>query len=82
MLDIGTKLPAKPIADQAPKVTPAAPASKTVTKAGTIVVLSPTALKLNRDLQAVASDPDKDPATRSNASVQLRQLASAILTGD
>ena len=44
------------------------------------MILSPDAIKLSRDLQAVVNDPDKEPIARLDASVQLRQMAAQILT--
>jgi hypothetical protein len=80
MLDIGSKLPAPVIPDQVNKVTPAAPPVDSVIKSGAVVILSPDALKLSRELQAVKNDPDNDPAARFDASVELRQIADQILT--
>jgi len=80
MLDITSKLPSKPIADTPAPVIPAQPPADSISKKGAIVILSPDALKLSRDLQAVVNDPDKEPVARLDASVQLRQMAAQILT--
>jgi hypothetical protein len=86
MLDIGTqlgtKLPQKAVSEQAVRVHPAASTPKTATKAGAIIVLSPTALKLSRDLQAIQSNPDMEPTARADASAQLRQLALKVFSGE
>jgi hypothetical protein len=59
--------------------TPPPPASpKNAIKAGTVIVLTPNALKLSRELQAITSDPDKDPAARLDASEKLRELTAKI----
>ena len=79
MLDI-TKPSAKSVAEPTLPVTPIQKPSESVSTKGTIVVLSPDAIKLSRDLQAVQNDPDKDPAARMDASVQLRKMAAQILT--
>ena len=85
MLDIGTqlgtKLPQKPAPEQAYRVQPAASMPKSATKIGAIIVLSPTALKLSRDLQAIQSNPDMEPTARADASAQLRQLALKVFSG-
>jgi len=81
MLAIGSKLHAQTIPDQTPAMTPAAVPAKTATKAGTIIVLTPTALKLSRDLSAIQVDPNKEPADRLAASEKLRQLNMAVFTG-
>ena len=80
MLDISSKLPTKPIADPATPIVPAQPPANSISRKGAIVILSPEALKLSRDLQAVANDPDTEPVARLDASVQLRQMAAQILT--
>ncbi len=81
MLDIITKLPTKPIAAEATPSITAKPPADSVSGKGTIVLLSPDALKLSRDLHAVANDPDIDVRQRHDASVQLRKMAAEILTG-
>lgn len=80
MLDIGEKLPVKPVSNQTSTVTPATQPKKSVNPTGTIVLLSPDALKLSRDLHAVESDPELDAVQRHDASVQLRRMAADILT--
>jgi len=80
MLEIGSKLPTPPIPEPVNKVTPPATPADSVVKSGALVILSPDALKLSRDLQAIANDPDKEPVARLDASVQLRQMAAQILT--
>ena len=86
MLDIGTNLPGRSFSDQMRRVTPTlAPTvttEKSAIKTGTIVVLSPTALKLSRELTAIQADPDKDPQDRLNAADKLRQLALKIVIGE
>ena len=86
MLDIGTNLPGRSFPDQmrrvAPTLTPAVAAQKSASKTGTIVVLSPTALKLSRELTAIQADPDKDPQDRLNAADKLRQLALKVVIGE
>lgn len=79
MLDINPTPPAKPVSEPTPTKVQAPPPSESVSKKGTIVLLSPDALKLSRDLKAVQNDPDQDPAVRMDASVQLRQMAAQIL---
>ena len=86
MLDIGTNLPGRSFSDQTRRVTPTlAPTvttEKSAIKTGTIVVLSPTALKLSRELTAIQADPDKDPQDRLNAADKLRQLALKVVIGE
>jgi hypothetical protein len=50
--------------------------TKAATKAGTVVILTPTALKLSRELQAITSNPEKDPAERLDAQDKLRKLTA------
>lgn len=53
------------------------PASaKSAIKSGTVVILTPTALKLSRELQAITTDPAKDPAERLEALDRLRKLTA------
>ena len=80
MLDISNKLPALVVPDTAAPVIPAQTPADSVSRKGAIVILSPDALKLSRELQAVVNDPDKEPVARLDASVQLRQMAAQILT--
>jgi hypothetical protein len=82
MLDFDSKLPAKPLPDQPPRVPPVPAHAKSAVKTGTIVLLTPTALKLSRDLQAIQSDPDKEPAARMEANESLRKLAAQVFNGD
>ena len=86
MLDIGTNLPGRSFPDQMRRVAstlaPAIAAQKSAIKTGTIVVLSPTALKLSRELTAILADPDKDPQDRLNAADKLRQLALKVVIGE
>ena len=76
MLDIGTNLPGRSFPDQmrrvAPTVTKAVTAEQSAIKTGAIVVLSPTALKLSRELTAIQMDPEKDPQDRLDAADKLR----------
>jgi len=44
--------------------------------------LSPTAIKLSRELTAIQADPDKDPQDRLNAADKLRQLALKVVIGE
>jgi len=82
MLDIGSRLPTQAFPDQTRSATPASAPGKSAIKTGTIIVLSPTALKLSRDLQAVQTDPDQTPDARLAAADQLRQLALKVFSGD
>jgi hypothetical protein len=86
MLDIGTNLPRRPFPDQthqvAPTVARAPSAEKSSVKTGTIVVLSPTALKLSRELTAIQADFEKDPQDRLDATDKLRQLALKVVLGE
>jgi hypothetical protein len=82
MLDVDSKLPAKPVLDQPPRVPQVQTHAKSAVKTGTIVLLTPTALKLSRDLQAIQSDPDKEPAARMEANDSLRKLAAQVFNGD
>ena len=79
MLDTNLKLPSL-AADQLPSLAQIKASTANISKKGTMVILSPDALKLSRELQAAKNDPDKDPSVRMDASVELRQLASQILT--
>jgi hypothetical protein len=81
MLDISTKIPAKPVASPATPLVPAKSPANSVSGKGTIVLLSPDALKLSRDLHAIENDPEIDAMQRHDASVQLRKMAAEILTG-
>ena len=80
--EIGTKLPPKATTDKASRVQQSPLAEKSAIKTGTIIVLSPTALKLSRELQAIQSNPDMEPEARFDASQKLRQLALKVFTGD
>jgi hypothetical protein len=86
MLDIGTNLPRRPFPDQtrqvASTVARAPSAEKSSVKTGTIVVLSPTALKLSRELTAIQADFEKDPQDRLDATDKLRQLALKVVLGE
>ena len=80
MINIGSSLTPKPPTDQKPQQ-PQQPVPDNAIGAvttGAVVVLTPSALKLSRDLQAITTDPAKDPAERLDASVRLRQLAAKI----
>lgn len=50
--------------------------TKSAIKSGTVVILTPTALKLSRELQAITTDPDKNPADRLEAQDNLRKLTA------
>jgi hypothetical protein len=82
MLDIGPKLPIPLFPDQARRVAPVTTSAKSAIKIGTIVVLSPTALKLSRELTAIQADPDKEPQARLEATEKLRELALKVFTGE
>lgn len=82
MLAIGPKQQAQTIPDQTRRVTPASAPAKSAIKTGTIIVLSPTALKLSRTLSAIQVDPNKEPAERLDAAGKLRQLAMAVFTAE
>ena len=78
MIKIGSSLPPGNPAEQN-RLTPPGPANaKTAIKAGAVIILTPNALKLSRELQAITADPARDPAARLAASEKLRQLASSI----
>lgn len=81
MINVGPGLPQRnPVEPN--QHTPRAPASaKSAIKTGTVVILTPNALKLSRELAAITSDPTKDPAARLEAQEKLRQLASSIFIG-
>lgn len=79
MLDINPNPSVKPVSEPSPSKVAVQPAPESVSKKGTIVILSPDALKLSRDLKAIQNDPDEDPSARMDASVQLRQMAAQIL---
>ena len=85
MLDIrselGTKLPPKPKAESATQAKQMKVDEKTAAKLGTLVILSPAALKLSRELQAIQSNPDLQPEARQDAAQKLRQLALDIVLG-
>jgi hypothetical protein len=82
MLDAISKLPTKPVVDQSNPVQAAPSPAKSATKAGAIVLLSPTSLKLTRDLQAIQADPEKAPEARLEAQDKLRQLALQVFSVD
>ena len=82
MLAVGSKIPAQTIPDQTRRVTPASAPAKSAIKTGAIIVLSPTALKLSRELTAIQADPNKEPLARLEASAKLRQLALQVFTGN
>ena len=79
MLDTSLKLPSL-AADQLPSLAQIKASTAGTSEKGTMVILSPNALKLSRELEAAKNDPDKDPSVRMDASVALRQLAAQILT--
>ena len=62
------------IAEQTPQVQAAPANTKSSIKSGTVVILTPTALKLSRELQAITTDPAKEPAERLDALDRLRKL--------
>jgi len=82
MLDIGSKLPIPAVRETTRQGPPISAPSKSATKTGTIIVLSPTALKLSRELTAIQADPTKEPLARLEASEKLRQLALKVFTGE
>jgi hypothetical protein len=78
MLDINLKMP--PLAaDQLPSLAQIKAWTTSISKKGTMAIFSPDALKLSPELEATKNDPDKNPAVRMDASVELRQLAAQIL---
>jgi len=79
--DLGTKLPPKANSVTAPRVQQAQPVEKTAVKTGVMVILSVEALKMNRDLEAIQSNPDLEPQARADASDKLRRLALKIYGG-
>ena len=85
MLDIrselGTKLPPKPKAEAATQAKQVKVDEKTAAKSGTLVILSPAALKLSRELQAIQSNPEMQPEAQHDAAQKLRQLALDIMLG-
>ena len=64
------------IAEQKPQVHAMPASAKSAIKSGTVVILTPTALKLSRELQAITTDPAKDPAERLEALDRLRKLTA------
>ena len=78
MIKLDSNLPSKPSADYKPQSPPVSESAKKAVKTGTVIVLTPNALQLSRDLQAITSDPAKDPSARFDASEKLRQLAAQI----
>jgi len=78
MIKIEPNLPPKTSADHKPQSPPAVETAKKAVKTGTVIVLTPNALQLSRDLQAITTDPAKDPSARFDASEKLRQLAAQI----
>ncbi len=78
MLKIDSNPTPKIIVDQKAPAPQAPSSSKAAIKAGTVIVLTPSALKLSRELQAITTDPDKDPAARLDASEKLRALTAQI----
>lgn len=82
MLDIGSRLPIPAVHETTRQASPISAPSKSATKTGTIIVLSPTALKLSRELTAIQADPTKEPLARLEASEKLRQLALKVFTGE
>ena len=79
--DLGTKLPPKANTEKASQVQQVEPVEKTAEKAGVVVILSAEALKMNRELQAIQSDPALEPQARAEASDKLRRLALKIYGG-
>jgi hypothetical protein len=65
-----------PIAEPAPQVQAAPASTRSAIKSGTVVILTPTALKLSRELQAITTDPAKDPSERLDALDRLRKLTA------
>ena len=82
MIKIGPSLPQGSPAEQNHRTPPTPANVKPAVKAGTVIILTPNALKLSRELQAITADPAKDPAARLEASEKLRQLASSIFNGN
>jgi len=82
MLDIGSKLPTPTFRETPRQAQPISAPSKSAIKTGAIIVLSPTALKLSRELTAIQADPNKEPLARLEASAKLRQLALQVFTGE
>jgi hypothetical protein len=78
MITIRSSLTPKPLTDQKPHAQPVPDGARSAVKTGAVVVLTPSALQLSRDLQAITTDPAKDPTERLDASVRLRQLAAKI----
>jgi hypothetical protein len=65
-----------PIAEQTPQVQAAPANTRSAIKSGTVVILTPTALKLSRELQAITTDPAIDPSERLDALDRLRKLTA------
>lgn len=82
MLDIGSKLPTPALREISRQTQLVSASSKSAVKTGAIIVLSPTALKLSRELTAIQTDPNKEPLARLEASAKLRQLALQVFTGE
>ena len=85
MLDIRswlvTKLPPKQKAEAVTQSKQLKVEEKTAAKSGTLVILSPAALKLSRELQAIQSNPEMEPEAQHDAARKLRQLALDIMLG-
>lgn len=82
MINIASSSLPKIAADQNHSAVQAPASPKSAVKAGTVIVLTPSALKLSRELQAITSDPATDPVARLEATDKLRQLALKIFNED
>jgi hypothetical protein len=69
-----------PHAEQTPQAQAVPANMKSAIKSGTVVILTPTALKLSRELQAITTDPAKDPTERLDALDKLRKLTAKAFT--
>ena len=82
MINIASSSLPKISAEQTHSSAQAPATPKTAVKAGAVIVLTPSALKLSRELQAITSDPATDPVARLEATDKLRQLALKIFNED
>ena len=79
--ELGTQLPPKANTEKALPVKQAQSAETPIVKTGGMIVLSPESVSLNRELQAIQSNPDLEPTARADASDKLRRLALKIFGG-
>ena len=75
-IDANPKSVPTAIAEPTPQVQAVPASARSAIKSGTVVILTPTALKLSRELQAITTDSAKDPAERLDALDRLRKLTA------